>query len=245
MRQYKDFTTTVKDIDGKGRVLVAANALGNVDSDKDMSMEGSFVKTLKDNFARLKWFLNHDRNLLLGVPIEGKEKFPYLEMLGQLNMQKELSRDTYEDYKLYAEYGKSLEHSIGVEAIKQAEKDGVRRVHEWKLWEYSTLTAWGANENTPLLGIKEEKDPDSLIDWLELKLKKGNYTDERFLEIEKQLYLLRSLCTEPGSILADTTQKTKPNVTKDNTILHIHNFVNSLNIQYNGRETNAGGIKCT
>lgn len=50
MKQYKDLSTTVKDIDAKGRVLVAANALGNVDADKDISMEGSFVKTLKDNF---------------------------------------------------------------------------------------------------------------------------------------------------------------------------------------------------
>lgn len=101
MKQYKDYTTVIKDIDEKGRVLVAANALGNVDADKDISMEGSFQKTLKDNFSRLKWFLNHDRDILLGVPVEGKEKYPYLEMLGQLNMKKQISRDTYEDYKLH------------------------------------------------------------------------------------------------------------------------------------------------
>jgi hypothetical protein len=118
MKQYKDLTTTVKDIDQKGRILVAANALGNVDADKDISMEGSFNKTLKDNFNRLKWFLNHDKTQLVGVPIEGKEKYPYLEMLGQVNLNKQLGRDVYEDYKLYAEHGKSLEHSIGVEAIK-------------------------------------------------------------------------------------------------------------------------------
>lgn len=206
MRQYKDLETTIKDVDEKGRVLVAANAIGNEDADKDISMPGSFNKTLSENFNRLKWFLNHDKTLLLGVPIEGKEVDNKLQMLGQLNMKKELSRDTYEDYKLYAEYGRSLEHSIGVEAIKKEQKDSVRRVFEWKMWEYSTLTSWGANDQTELIGIKSSQDPAELITWLSLKLKKGNYTDERFMQIENQLSILRSLCTEPEA----STLKAKP-----------------------------------
>lgn len=209
MKQYKDLTTTVKDVDQKGRILVAANALGNVDSDQDISMEGSFNKTLSENFSRLKWFLNHNKEQLVGVPIEGKEKFPYLEMLGQVNLNKQLGRDVYEDYKLYAEYGKSLEHSIGVEAIQKKQVDGIRKVSEWKLWEYSTLTAWGANSNTPMLGIKSMDDIGGSIDWLELKMRKGNFSDEKFEQIEKQLTLLRSLCLEPGAD-ADTTLKSKP-----------------------------------
>ena len=36
------------------------------------------------------------------------------EYKGELNMKKEVSRDTYEDYKLYAEHGRTLEHSVGV-----------------------------------------------------------------------------------------------------------------------------------
>lgn len=206
MKQYKDFETTIKDVDEKGRVLVAANAIGNTDSDGDISMDGSFNKTLSENFNRVKWYLNHDKTLLLGVPIEGKQVNNQLQMLGQLNMKKELSRDVYEDYKLYAEYDKSLEHSIGVEAIKKEQSDNVRKVFEWKLWEYSTLTSWGANEATPMLGIKGITDPGELITWLSLKLKKGNYTDQRFMQIESQINILRSLCTEPEA----STQKTKP-----------------------------------
>jgi HK97 family phage prohead protease len=220
MKQYKDFRTEIKDIDEKGRVLVAANAIGNVDADKDMSENGSFDKTLKENFSRLKWFLNHDKNILLGVPIEGKQAGKYLELLGQLNMKKEISRDTYEDYKLYAEYGKSLEHSIGVEAVKSDDKGDIRRVYEWKLWEYSTLTSWGANEDTPMLGIKSAKTISDSIDWLELKLKKGNYTDERYQEIELHLSKLRSLSEEPGN----STYKHKPN--EYNKVFD--NFISSL-----------------
>ncbi len=197
MKQYKDFRTEIKDIDEKGRVLVAANAIGNVDSDNDISKDGSFDKTLSEHFKRVKWFLNHDKNILLGVPIEAKQNGKYLEMLGQLNMKKQISRDTYEDYKLYAEHGRTLEHSIGVNAIKWEMDDDVRKVSEWKLWEYSTLTAWGANEDTPMLGIKGLKDMNDGVEWLNTMLKKGNYTDERFKEIENQLNRLKSLVSEP------------------------------------------------
>jgi len=196
-KQYKDFQSIVKDVDEKGRVLVAANAIGNVDSDSDISMDGSFNKTLSENFNRVKWFLNHNTNILLGVPIEGKQEGSYLQMLGQLNMKKEIARDTYEDYKLYAEYGRTLEHSIGVTAIKWQNEGNVRKVAEWKLWEYSTLTSWGANENTPLLGIKSNKELEDGIAFLNIALKKGNYTDQKFQQIEKSINHLESLLKEP------------------------------------------------
>lgn len=211
MKQYKDFLTEVKDVDEKGRVLVAANAIGNVDADKDRSMDGSFNKTIKENFSRVKWFLNHDKNILLGVPIEAKQESAYLTVLGQLNMKKEVSRDVYEDYKLYAEYNRTLEHSIGVQAVKHQQKADIREVFEWKWWEYSTLTNWGANEQTPLLGIKSDKDVIDAIDWLELQMRKGNYTDERFLLIQKQLISLKSLCLEPEN----STQKDEPSMIRN------------------------------
>lgn len=193
MRQYKDYSSQVKDVDAQGRVLVAANAIGNIDSDKDISESGSFDKTLNENFNRLKWFLNHDKNLLLGVPIEGKQNGKYLEILGQLNMKKQLSKDTYEDYKLYAEYKKTLEHSIGVEAVKTNPEGDIRRVMEWKLWEYSTLTSWGANDQTPMLGIKTASNIDEAIKFLDIMLRKGDYTDKRFIEIEQTITKLKTL----------------------------------------------------
>ena len=148
----------MKDIDRKGRVLVAANAIGNVDSDKDISLEGSFTKTLSEHFDRVKWYLNHNQDFLLGVPLEGKQNGKYLEMLGQLNLIKQIGSDVYSDYKLYAEHGKTLEHSIGVNAIK---------------WDI-------------------KNDVDSL-DWLDIMLRKGNYTDERCKQIEAKIAELKSL----------------------------------------------------
>lgn len=221
MKQYKEFKSSIEDVDDKGRILVAANAIGNVDADKDRSMTGSFDKTLKENFSRLKWFLNHDKNLLLGVPIEGKQDGKYLKLLGQLNMQKQISRDTYEDYKLYAEYGKTLEHSIGVEPVEGKWKmnNGIRDVHEWKLWEYSTLTSWGANWDTPMMGIKSLTELPDAIDWIELKIRKGKFSDEKFKRLENSLNLLRSLIKEPDT----STHKHKPN----NVIKAIDAYINS------------------
>jgi HK97 family phage prohead protease len=199
---FKSLTSQIKDIDQQGRVVVAANAFGNVDSDNDVSMAGSFTKTLKENFSRLRWFLNHDRNKLLGVPLEGIETPQHLQITGQLNLQKDIGRDTYADYKLYAEYGKSLEHSIGVDAIKFIDDQQVRKVTEWKLWEYSTLTSWGANERTPMIEMKDH-DPLKAIEWMTLQLKKGDYTDDRFLEIDKALNILLKSLIEPDKPTQD------------------------------------------
>ena len=106
----KSIITKTNDVDEQGRVVIAVNAIGNEDADGDISMPGSFNKTLKEDFARLKWFLNHDPSILLGVPISGEEKDDLVQMTSQFNMKKQISRDTYEDYKLYAEQGRKLEH---------------------------------------------------------------------------------------------------------------------------------------
>ena len=182
--KHKVFSTTTKDLDQKGRVLIGVNAFNNVDADNEISLPGSFKKTLKENFHRVRWFLNHNVNILLGVPIKGFEEGEYLKMEAQFNLEKEIARDTYEDYKLYNQHGKSLEHSVGLQPIKYEDdrESGIRKVSEWKLWEFSTLTHWGANENTPLLGIK---DDDRLKKLLEEMSNNTRYSDERKKKVEK------------------------------------------------------------
>lgn len=208
--------SNIIDLDGSGIVTVAANAFNNIDADRDISLPGSFSKTIRDNFYRLKWFLNHDRTQLLGVPLEAKETSDFLQIRGQLNMKKQIGRDTYEDYRLYAENGLSLEHSIGVDPIDFIvdKENNVRKVREWKMWEWSTLTSWGANERTPML---EMKGLDILPDlaFLELKMKKGNYTDEAFIKIEQSIAQIKSLLTQqvqlqqpvPANVLADVSEQ--------------------------------------
>ena len=125
------YRTKANDVDGeKGIVTVAVNGIGVKDSQDDISMPGSFNKTLKENIGRMRWFLNHRTDQLLGVPLEGKEEGGNLIMTGQLNLDKQMCRDILADYKLFAENGRTLEHSIGVRAMKRDEKDQ-RKVLEW------------------------------------------------------------------------------------------------------------------
>lgn len=194
MKEYYQrllYKTKANDLDEeKGIVTVAVNGIGIVDSQNDISMPGSFNKTLKENIARMKWFLNHDTTQLLGVPLEGEERDGNLVMTGQLNLAKQIGRDTLEDYKLYASAGRTLEHSIGVQAIKR-DPDDKRKVLEWKMWEYSTLTSWGSNPQTYLVGIKNDNPGDvrANIELIRQALKM-RYSDERLNQYEMKLDML-------------------------------------------------------
>lgn len=189
------YQTKTADVDEKGIVTVAVNGIGIEDSQKDISMPGSFVDTIRDDIGKMRWFLNHDMTQLLGVPLYGEEKSDNLIVTGQLNLKKQIGRDILEDYKLYAEAGRTLEHSIGVKALRR-DKEDKRKVLQWKMFEYSTLTSWGANPNTYLVGIKSAT-PDKVrdaVDFLTLALKQKGYSDERYKIMETQLAnLLKSL----------------------------------------------------
>lgn len=182
------YQTKTADVDEKGIVTVAVNGIGIEDSQKDISMPGSFVETITHDINRMRWFLNHDTTLLLGVPLYGEEKSDNLIVTGQLNLAKQIGRDILADYKLYAEAGRTLEHSIGVKAIRR-DKEDKRKVLQWKMYEYSTLTSWGANPNTYLVGIKSatKEHVRDAVDFLKLALKQNGYSDERLMNIEKEL----------------------------------------------------------
>ena len=65
-------------------------------------------------------------------------------------------------------------------------------MREWRLWEYSTLYSWGANEKTPLIGIKSLND-------LELMMREGHYSDEKAKKIEELYEQLKRL-VQPGAL---------------------------------------------
>ena len=85
--QYK---TKANDVDEKGIVTVAVNGIGVKDSQNDISMPGSFNKTLKRKYWSDALVLNHRTDQLLGVPLNGKETEGNLVMVGQLNLEKQI-----------------------------------------------------------------------------------------------------------------------------------------------------------
>lgn len=192
---YKSFQSNIEDISEKGVVTMYVNSFGNKDSDGDISAKGAFTKTLNEGINRIKHFLNHDTRLLLGLPKELTQDEFGLKAVSQMNMSKQIGKDTYQDYKMHAEMGRSMEHSIGFNVIKRDEKDQ-SIIKEYKLWEYSTLTSWGANENTPMVDLKSKEDIVDQIEFLEQILRKGDYTDQKFKLIEKQLNKLQKAFTD-------------------------------------------------
>ena len=183
--------TKANDVDAKGRVKVAVNRTGIEDAQGDISMPGSFDKTLREDLFRMKWLYNHDVTQLLGVPLEGSEQNGDVVMVGHLNMDKQLCRDVYTDYKLMAQYGRTLEHSVGVIPIKR-NKDDKRMVEEWKMLEYSTLSFLGANPCTYLVDIKSATPSriKEAVNFLQSALKEPTYSDYRLKSLDMNLQLL-------------------------------------------------------
>lgn len=185
------YETKALDVTEKGIVTVGVNGIGIEDAQHDISMPGSFADTLRDDIAKMRWYLNHDTRQLLGVPLSGEEKDNNLIMTGQLNLKKQIGRDILEDYKLFRDAGRTLEHSIGVKALARDEEDR-RKVLKWRMLEYSTLTGWGANPQTFLVGLKSAT-ADQLrdaVEFIRLAFKQHGYSDERLKNYDMELNLL-------------------------------------------------------
>jgi HK97 family phage prohead protease len=224
----KNLEKEVKSIDEQqGIVQFYANAFNNIDADGDVSLPGSFTKTLSENLGRMRWLLNHDIDKLLGVPFidGGMEDSFGLISTNKANMDKVLAKDTFQDYLLYKKYNRTLEHSVRVSPIKYetVEKEGIpiewkeqaygmgydriRIVKEWRLMEVSTVM-WGANEKTPLLDIKSLNNLDNTIKYFETMLSM-NYTDERMKSIEDTYNILKSLKNEPLKSTGEPDEDTR------------------------------------
>ncbi|MBD5239853.1 MAG: phage prohead protein [Bacteroidales bacterium] len=185
------YETKALDVTEKGIVTVGVNGIGIEDSQHDISMPGSFTDTLRDDIKKMRWYLNHDTRQLLGVPLSGEEKDGNLIMTGQMNLNKQICRDVFEDYKLFHEAGRTLEHSIGVKALARDEADR-RKVKKWRMLEYSTLTGWGSNPQTFLVGLKSGT-ADQLrdaADFIRMAFKHHGYSDERLKNYDMELNLL-------------------------------------------------------
>lgn len=185
------YETKALDVTEKGIVTVAVNGIGIEDYQHDISMPGSFADTLRDDIKKMRWYLNHDQRQLLGVPLSGEEKDGNLVMVGQLNLEKQIGRDTLADYKLFHAAGRTLEHSIGVKALERDKTDR-RKVVKWLMREYSTLTNWGANPQTFLVGIKSgtEQQLKDAAEFIRQAFVQRGYSDERLKNYDMELNLL-------------------------------------------------------
>jgi len=180
---YKRLNTksTIEDVDDKGLVKIRVSAFGNVDSYGDIMDEKAFNKSIADFRAsgktRIKHLKNHSWSELLGYPVEMESNKEGLDVVSKMNLDNDLPRETFNNYKFFAEGGQTLEHSIGYSTVKEdySEDEKANILKEVNLMEYSTLDFLGANSETPLLDLKNmdlnTEDLIKRIETLEEKLK--------------------------------------------------------------------------
>lgn len=234
----KNFSCDIKDIDEKGVVSIYVNAYGNLDSDRDISDTGSFTKTCLENFKRIKHLKDHDRQQLLGLPLEFNTYDSYgLLVRSAMNLEKQSVKDVYSDYKFFAEHKRTLEHSIGYSVVKykvenpEDYENRIRHIQEYKLYEYSTLSFLGANENTPCVGIKSQNISDlkAEIELLNEMLIKGDYSDEKFKQIEIKLSEIQNRIQEMKTLNVDEPEQSTQIVEPDSLFVKEVDYIQIIN----------------
>jgi len=157
---YKALGGTFKDVDTeKRKVNGILSKFDAKDSDKDIIRFGAFAKSIAErgpgsSHPRIKHFLNHDIYLPIGVFTTLQERKEENDLYYESDIP---NHQLGKDFIDMAVGGLITEHSIGFRPIAYKDlEDGGWEFTEVKLWEGSSLTAWGANEWTPLLGVKSQ-----------------------------------------------------------------------------------------
>ena len=170
----KDITITSEIMDMnpmQGIVTGYFSKFNNVDADGDIMKPGAFTKTISEQGPasaqpRIKHLLNHDPSQPLGKLMTLKEDEYGLYYESQVG-----THEGGEDFIKMVESGLITEHSIGFKIIKRNQIQsyenylrnpslGQFEITEVKLYEGSSLTAWGANSLTPITSLKGDKNLD-------------------------------------------------------------------------------------
>lgn len=224
---FKNVSHEIKELDEKEGIVEAyANVYHNEDADGDISMPGSFKRSVNNNFKRMRVLKDHISTITLGVPLKMDADDTYgLKTLTKFNLKKEVSRDMFSDIQLAKDHGLNAELSIGFDRnVKRDTKDR-RKITEYKLMEYSFLSAWAANELATVTDLKSAKTHHDVIDFL-TKMYNLPYSDVRLKQVEA---ILVTLSNDPSDTL--DTQKDDSITAEQLKSLIIKNLSNS-----NGKE---------
>jgi HK97 family phage prohead protease len=123
--KFKQLAYDLKDLDTtKGEVIAYANAYNNEDSDRDISVPGSFDKTVSENFKRIRVLKDHVPTMMIGVPLSINTKDSYgLLTHTKFNLDTSLGKDMFSNVRLMHENGLNAELSIGYNVMKRDQKN--------------------------------------------------------------------------------------------------------------------------
>ena len=221
----KTFKSEVMDVAEKGIVTIAISKFNVEDAGEDVTHNGAFTKTFKEGGNRIKHYMDHSlkQSANVGLPVKMYENSDYAIVESALNLEKQISRDLFSDYKFFKANGKTLEHSYGYETIKGKARQGKKGedIFELKMYEYSTV-GLGMNEHTPLLDLKSFAD----LTALEGYLRKYDVSEQKAKHIEKILKLMKKL-QEPDS----THEKSKSLYALDLSLKSTQSPIYNLNLK--------------
>jgi HK97 family phage prohead protease len=214
MLQYKNLSQGIADVDvKKGIVTGYFSSFDNMDSDGDVIRKGAFTKTINENFARVRHLLDHDATKAVGKILllqEDQKGLYYESKAGRHTLGR--------DFLLMVEDGLITEHSIGFVTIKQKNMGGYNEISEVKLYEGSSLQGWGANEMTPITGMKNFETVSQMMDNILKAIKNGKYTDETFAKLELQFLQLQKELAELKEASVETPEPSEDKSTVTVTI---------------------------
>jgi HK97 family phage prohead protease len=226
---YKNQSLEVKDVDAKqGIVSGYFSAFGMVDSDGDIMMPGAFKRSIQDwgpdAKGRIKHLLNHDPSKPLGKIMELKEDNYGLFYRSQVG-----KHQLGQDFVKMVESGLISEHSIGFRTLREQKNDSANEIHEVMLFEGSSLTAWGANEHTPMLGIKSIKNIDEIKEQIrnfEKFIRNSDVTDET---IELCLIKVRQLAQAVEQMSSTKATVEEPKQQKGEERVDVSSLISIIN----------------
>ena len=214
---------SVKDVDlAKRTVQVIYNTTNFFDSDFDVIRSGAFTKSVNERGpqsnakAKIKHFLFHDPNKMPGKIEVLEEREIDGRVVEYAEVRLSESTDGIDTLIKYQE-GIYDNHSIGfqyvpnkIEMIEEGNDEFEKilstlsnpeeaaavgflyNVTEVKQFEGSTVS-FGANNQTPLLGVKSENKEGALLkifeklDAMQRVMKSGNLSDEGFMKLEIEI----------------------------------------------------------
>ncbi len=142
-----------------------------LDSDGDIGRKGMFKKTIEERgpkatHPRIKYFLNHSPYQVPGVIKELEEDnvgLAYGAAIGSHNLGV--------DYIKMIQSGIITEHSYGYQIVKENRTSAGNELLQAIMWEGSGLTAWGANQFTPVTGYSKSLTRDEQFEKYSKRIK--------------------------------------------------------------------------
>lgn len=183
---------SLKDIDTKkGIVTGYFSAFGSKDHDGDIIVKGAYARVLRENGVEGKdliaHLLDHNKNNAVGkIQVLKEDDFG-------LYYETKAGRHTSgRDFLYMAEDGIIKNHSVGFKVVKETQKSDANYMYDLELMEGSSLQFLGANENTPIMGVKSFEDNLEFLKKLRKSFRNNKYlTDETFKQIEIEIELLQ------------------------------------------------------